>query len=91
MSDKIQYKIFPHQIQVTKLTGVNFIKILRAHFFVQKFIQSQTLSREKLLKRVSYKKCACKMLMKFTPGWFVSVSSAKFEIVIEISKPFNVP
>jgi len=44
-------------------------------FFVRKFVQSQTLSREKLLKRLSYKKCARKTLMKLTPsdsvyGWW---------------------
>jgi len=37
-------------------------------FFVQKFVQSQTLSREKLLKRLTYKKCVHKKLMKLTPG-----------------------
>jgi len=45
------------------------------HIFVQKFVQSQTLSREKLLKRLSYEKFAHKMLMKLTKGisgnaWF---------------------
>jgi len=35
-------------------------------FLVQKFVQSQTLSREKLLKRLLYEKCARKMLMKLT-------------------------
>jgi hypothetical protein len=29
------------------LAAVNVINILRAHFFVRKFVQSQTLSREK--------------------------------------------
>jgi len=45
---------------------VNFINILLKDFFVQKFVQSQTLGREKLLKRHSYKKCVRKMLMKMT-------------------------
>ncbi len=36
-------------------------------FFLWRFVQSQTLSREKLLKRLSYKKCVCKILMKLTP------------------------
>ncbi len=36
-------------------------------FFVRKFVQSQTLSREKLPKRLWYKKGARKMLMKLTP------------------------
>ncbi len=48
--------------------GVHIINILCAHFFVWKFYQSQTLSREKLLKILSYEKRALKMLMKLTPG-----------------------
>ena len=39
-------------------------------FFVQKFVQSQTLRREKLLKRLLNKKYACKMLMKLT-SWLI--------------------
>jgi len=41
-------------------------------FFVQKFIQSQTLSREKLLKGLSYEKYLHKMLMKLTSEWHFS-------------------
>jgi len=37
-------------------------------FFVRKFVQSKTLSREKLLNLLLYEKCSCKMLMKLTPG-----------------------
>jgi len=37
-------------------------------FFVPKFVQSQTVSREKLPKRLSYEKGECKTLMKLTPG-----------------------
>ncbi len=40
-------------------------------FFVQKFVQSQTLNREKLLNSFLYKKCARKMLMKLTPGVYI--------------------
>ncbi len=40
--------------------------------FVQKFIQSQTLSREKLLKGLSCEKYLHKMLMKLTPEWHFS-------------------
>jgi len=36
--------------------------------FVKMFVQSQTPSREKLLKRLLYEKWACKMLMKLTPS-----------------------
>jgi len=34
-----------------------------------KKLQSQTVSRVKLCKTVLYKKAACKMLVKLTPGW----------------------
>jgi len=48
---------------------VNFINILQAAFallfFCQK-IQSQTVSKEKLLKTLLYEKVALKMLMKLT-------------------------
>jgi hypothetical protein len=48
-------------------------------FFAQKFIQSQTLSREKLPKRLSYKKGMQKMLMKLTPALnFINVLQAHF-------------
>jgi len=47
-------------------------------FFVQKFVQSQTLSREKLLKRLSYKKCEHKMLMKLTPSKEKKAKCVKF-------------
>jgi len=43
-----------------------FHQHLTRAFFVQKFVQSQTLSREKLLKRLSCKKRAHKTLMKLT-------------------------
>jgi len=41
-------------------------------FFVRKFVHSQTLNREKLLKRIFYKKFGRKMLMKLTPFHFYS-------------------
>jgi hypothetical protein len=48
-------------------------------FFVQKFVQSQTLSTEKLLNSLSYEKCECKMLMKLTPGVdFTNILCAAF-------------
>jgi hypothetical protein len=37
-------------------------------FFVRKFVQGQTLIRKELLKRLSYKKCGRKMLMKLMAG-----------------------
>jgi len=45
-------------------------------FFVKKFAQSQTLSREKLLKRLLYVKCARKMLMKLTPTILVYIAKS---------------
>jgi len=42
-------------------------------FFVRKLVQIQTLSREKLLKRLSKEKCARKMLMKLTPCQYCNV------------------
>ncbi len=61
---------------------VNFINILRTRFFAffaflpKSFCRSQNITREKLGKALSYKKCASKMLMKLTlsvprhrPGW----------------------
>ncbi len=44
-----------------KKRGVNFINILCA-----KICQSQNVTREKLQEPLSYKKFACKMLMKLT-------------------------
>ena len=50
---------------------VNFTNILRAAFAPISFGEKNTnlaLSREKLLKIFLYKKAACKMLVKLTPG-----------------------
>jgi hypothetical protein len=41
-------------------------------YFVQKFVQSQTVSREKLLNLLSYKKCMRKMLTKLRPEKFAN-------------------
>jgi hypothetical protein len=57
---------------------VNFINIKQAAFapiFLPKKFQSQTVTREKLPKTLSYKERASKMLMKLTPADF------PFEIV----------
>jgi len=67
---------------LNKLTpGINFM----IAFFVRKFVQSQTLSREKLFKRHKYKKCARKMLMKLTRGvtvmWCNLVAKAFFIVI----------
>jgi hypothetical protein len=45
-------------------TGSQFHQHFMLAFFVRKFVQSQTLSREKLLNWLLYEKCARKMLMK---------------------------
>jgi hypothetical protein len=50
----------------------NFVTLNKIHqhfmrtFFVQKFIQSQTQNREKLLNSILYEKCARKTSMKLT-------------------------
>ncbi len=49
-------------------------------FFVWKFIQSQTLSRKKLLKGLSYEKCMHKMLTKLTPALFQAVAYKDFKM-----------
>jgi len=55
-----------HKI-VTKIkTWSQFHQHFTRPFFVQKFFQSQTLSREKQQKKLLYEKCARKMLMKMT-------------------------
>ncbi len=64
--------------------GVNFINILRT--FVTKFVQSQTLSREKLLKILLYQKCLRKMLMILTPG----VNNTVFFKLFSIPRIFRV-
>jgi hypothetical protein len=49
-------------------------------FYLRKFVQSQTLSREKLLNLLSYIKCARKMLMKLTPPYLlILVTPAAFK------------
>ncbi len=56
---------------VKSTPGVYFINILCVPFcryFGAKKSLSQNLTREKLHKVLLYKKCACKMLMKLTPG-----------------------
>jgi len=45
-----------------------FHQYFTCKFFVGKFVQSQTLSREKLPKRLSYEKGARITLVKLTPG-----------------------
>ncbi len=49
---------------VTGTSGVNFINVLRACFSYERLFSSYVLA----LSKLSYKKCACKMLMKLTPG-----------------------
>ncbi len=43
-----------------------------ARVFRAKVLFPKNVTREKLLKRVLYKKCACKMLMKLTPEFNVT-------------------
>ncbi len=64
------------------LQGVNFINVLRAHFLYESLLSSFFLltwlhvAREKLPKRLSYKKCVRKLLMKLTQG---RICSFEFE------------
>jgi len=48
------------------LNRSQFYQHFTSAFFVRKFVQSQTLSREKLLNSLSYKKYASETLMKLT-------------------------
>jgi len=45
-------------------------------FFLRKFVQSQTLSSEKLLNLLSYKKCERKRLMKLTLELLAAAAAA---------------
>jgi len=58
-------------------SAVNFINILRAAFapiFLRKKLQSQNITREKLLKILFLEKGAHKMLIKLTPGEFLIIN-----------------
>jgi len=45
-----------HKMLMKETPVVNFINILCEHFFVQKFVLSQTLSIKNLLKKLLYKR-----------------------------------
>jgi len=67
-----------NRIEESKLNDVcevdwgQFHQHFKRAFFVRKYVQSLTINRKKLLKRLSYQQCARKMLMKLTPGIFLS-------------------
>jgi len=61
-----------------------------AHIFVRKFVQSQTLSREKLLKRHMYEKFARKTLLKLTPGLISSNLRPNFSSHMDVANFFSV-
>jgi hypothetical protein len=67
------------------MLGVNFINILRAHFLykiLEPKITKPNATREKLPKRLTYKKGKHKMLMNLTPGVnFTNVLCAAFTLV----------
>jgi len=48
------------------ISPTSYVQLLRQYSFTKK-LQSQTVSREKLNKALSYKKVARKMLVKWTP------------------------
>ncbi len=50
---------------------VNFINILHGCFLYKSALSKPKVTREKLPKRLLYKKGARKMLMKLTPGFLV--------------------
>jgi hypothetical protein len=56
--------------------------------FIQKFAQSQTLSREKLLNLLLYEKFVRKMLMKLTPALAKSALSL-IERIFVFNESFN--
>jgi len=64
-------------------TNGQFHQQITRAFFVRKFIQSKTLSREKLLKRLSNKKCVRKTLMKLT------LRAEQTEALMRFSREWN--
>jgi len=58
-------------------------------FFIQKFIQSKTLSREKLLNSLLRKKCRSKLLMKLTPAKVSSNNFTKISSAIVMTPPLT--
>jgi len=63
-------------------TRCQFHPHFMSKFFIWKFVQIQILSREKLLKRLSYEKFVRIMLMKLTPGlYFTNILWAAFMCV----------
>jgi len=59
----ILFAIYKNTYKLNKRTSLPCIHFMLAHL-EQKFLQSQTLSRKNLLKRLLYEKCMRKMLMK---------------------------
>jgi len=63
-----------YPVQCLRQKGLATLRQFHQHltrvFFVQKFVLSETLSREKLPKRLLYEKGVQKTLMKFTPLLF---------------------
>jgi len=74
---------------------INFINILQAAFasiFLRQKLQSQSVTREKLLNLLLYKKRTCKMLVKLTPVVvnFINILQAAFASIFlhqTITKP----
>ncbi len=63
----IKYFEYFQIFQVYQIADAYLQESILSTFYTRIF-QSQTLSREKLLKRRPYEKCACKMLTKLMPG-----------------------
>ncbi len=67
-----RYREYVKGLQLTDELGkirCQFNQHFTPKFFVQMFVQSQTLGRENLPKRLSYEKSTHKTLMKLTQGW----------------------
>ena len=69
MSYSQKYEIvFFKDKQTATTTAVNFTNILQAAFLYRSVMHTLTESTKKLQITLSYKKAACKMLVKLTPA-----------------------
>ena len=64
----------------------SFYKHLLRHNSFDKKIQSQTVTREKLLKVLPYEKATRNMMMKLTQGWSISTTFYKHLLHTQIPK-----
>jgi len=69
------------KMQTKTETWGQFHQHFMCAFLAQKFFFCQNVTREKLLKALSYEKRVCKMLMKSTAG---SISSTFYEKLLHV-------